>query len=97
MENRYAIYEEYDGRQRFPINIRLPKKIVEAMSLRDAVNAFSLSHNLEIVRYAELPEDDVRVWFRRTNLLGQSSNFGYYFRMLKYGELSEEKDPFPDK
>jgi hypothetical protein len=90
MSNRYAIYEEYDGKRKIPINIRLPRKIVDAASIRDAVNAFSLSHNLEIVRYTELPEDDVRVRFRRTNFLGQSSDFGYYFRMLKYGEFIEQ-------
>ncbi|MET1250073.1 hypothetical protein ABWW58_14940 [Sporolactobacillus sp. STCC-11] len=90
MSNRYAIYEEYDGKLTIPITFRLPKKIVEAVSIRDAVNAFSLSHNLEIVRYNELPEDDARVRFRRTNLFGQSSDFGYYFRMLKYGEFIEQ-------
>ncbi|MCL1631555.1 hypothetical protein M3N64_06280 [Sporolactobacillus sp. CPB3-1] len=96
MSNRYAIYEVFDGRRRIPFNIRLPKKIVEAASIRDAVNAFSLIRNLDIVDYTELPEDDVRVLFRRTDLFGESSDFGYYFRMLKYGELLEEKDPAHD-
>ncbi|MCO7174932.1 hypothetical protein ACFP7A_04325 [Sporolactobacillus kofuensis] len=87
--NRYAIYEEYNGRQRMPVDIKLPKKIVEAASIRDAVNAFSLRHNLEITHFEELPEDDMRVYFERSNIIGQSSSFIYYIRMLKYGELIE--------
>lgn len=88
--NRFAIYEEFNGQRRMPIDIKLPKKIIEAASIRDAVNAFSLRHNLEIVRSEELPEDDMRVAFRKTSIIGQTSNFIYYIRMLKYGELIEE-------
>ncbi|GAY77456.1 hypothetical protein [Sporolactobacillus inulinus] len=90
MNSRFAIYEEFDGSRPLPVSIRLPQKIVEAASIRDAVNAFSMRHNLDIIRYEELPEDDVRVLFRRTNAFGQRADFGYYFRKLRFGELIEQ-------
>ncbi|RYL89308.1 hypothetical protein EWI07_12880 [Sporolactobacillus sp. THM7-4] len=89
--NRYAMYVEYDGKQTLPVDIRLPQQIIPASSLLNAIRTLALRNNFEVVSYDELQENDVRVFYRRSNLFGDEQEYIYYVRELT-GIPEEEEE-----
>lgn len=92
--HRYALFVEYDGEQTLPVDITLPKNIIEATTLMNAIRSYSLRHNLELVDYDELPENDMRAFFRERNRFGDTRNLIYYIRRLTGDENGEEQPEY---
>ncbi|GGL58762.1 hypothetical protein [Sporolactobacillus putidus] len=89
--HRYALFVEYDGKRTLPVDITLPKNIIEATTILNAIRSYSLRHNLELVDYDELPENDMRAFFREKNFSGDTRDLIYYIRRVTRDEKDKEQ------
>ncbi|MFX3619514.1 MAG: hypothetical protein ACE3JK_18635 [Sporolactobacillus sp.] len=87
---RFAFYEEYDGKGRQLSKVTHPKKIIEAESMLNAIHVYCLVNDLEISHVNRLPEQDARIYLFRRSLLGEQKNFIFYVRHLTISRTIEE-------
>lgn len=89
--HRYVLFVEYDGKRTLPVDIAQPKTIIEATTILNAIRSFSLTHNFELVDYDELPENDMRAFFREKNRFGKTRESIYYIRCLTDNDDENDK------
>lgn len=76
--NRYAMFEEFNGKIALPVDSDRPTSVIVAETMMSAIQSFADKNKMNLVSFDELEGGSMRAYYQRKKLFQRSDDIIYY-------------------